>query len=173
MRYSTVIPRERVAKLFIPCHRKFSGQMGRLGVIQLNCTDRWEGSVENWRIYNGFPAFWLAVFSLAWYKMQYQQSHPSKKPPTCGRIVLTCKLYLVLFKLLFVCNLLREICVAFVAWLWLRQKRIRIVLSSQGYRNKLTSRQQNSQVSLTGTLWWKCWNQSLNASSASCITTYW
>ena len=31
---------------FIPCHRKHSGQMGRLGVIQLNCTDRWEGSVE-------------------------------------------------------------------------------------------------------------------------------
>ena len=31
---------------FIPCHRKYSGQMGRLGVIQLNCTDRWEGSVE-------------------------------------------------------------------------------------------------------------------------------
>ena len=38
---------------FIPCHRKYSGQMGRLGVIQLNCTDRWEGSVEYWRIYNG------------------------------------------------------------------------------------------------------------------------
>ena len=30
----------------IPCHRKYSGQMGRLGVIQLNCTDQWEGSVE-------------------------------------------------------------------------------------------------------------------------------
>ena len=43
---------------FIPCHRKFSGQMGRLGVIQLNSTDRWEGSVEyTGRIYNGFPAF--------------------------------------------------------------------------------------------------------------------
>ena len=25
--------------IFIPCHRKYSGQMGRLGVIQLNCTD--------------------------------------------------------------------------------------------------------------------------------------
>ena len=24
---------------FIPWHRKYSGQMGRLGVIQLNCTD--------------------------------------------------------------------------------------------------------------------------------------
>ena len=24
---------------YIPCHRKYSGQMGRLGVIQLNCTD--------------------------------------------------------------------------------------------------------------------------------------
>ena len=32
---------------FMPCHRKNSGQMGRLGVIQLNCTNRWEGSVEN------------------------------------------------------------------------------------------------------------------------------
>ena len=31
---------------FIPYHRIYSGQMGRLGVIQLNCTDRWEGSVE-------------------------------------------------------------------------------------------------------------------------------
>ena len=31
---------------FIICHRKYSGQMERLGVIQLNCTDRWEGSVE-------------------------------------------------------------------------------------------------------------------------------
>ena len=27
---------------FIPCHRKYSGQMGRLAVIQLNCTDRWK-----------------------------------------------------------------------------------------------------------------------------------
>ena len=25
---------------FIPCHRKYSSQMGRLGVMQLNCTDR-------------------------------------------------------------------------------------------------------------------------------------
>ena len=31
---------------FIPCHRKYSDQMGRLDVIQLNCTERWEGSVE-------------------------------------------------------------------------------------------------------------------------------
>ena len=30
----------------IPCHRKYGGQMGRLGVLQLNCTDRWEDSVE-------------------------------------------------------------------------------------------------------------------------------
>ena len=52
----------------VPCHRKYSGQMGRLGVIQLNYTDRWEGSVENWRIFNGFPALWLAVFSMTWYK---------------------------------------------------------------------------------------------------------
>ena len=52
-------------------HKKYSGQMERLGVIQLNCTDRWEGSVKYWRMYNGFPAFWLAVFSMAWYKTQY------------------------------------------------------------------------------------------------------
>ena len=32
---------------FPPSHRKYSGEMGRLGVIQLNCTDQWEGSVEN------------------------------------------------------------------------------------------------------------------------------
>lgn len=47
--------------------------------------------------------------------------------------------YLVLFKLLFVCHLLREINVTFVAWLWLRQKRIRIVTAlSKGYREKFT-----------------------------------
>ena len=31
---------------FIPCHRKYSSQIGRLGVMQVNCTDRWEGFVE-------------------------------------------------------------------------------------------------------------------------------
>ena len=31
---------------FISCHRKYNSQMGRLGVMQLNCTDRWEGFVE-------------------------------------------------------------------------------------------------------------------------------
>ena len=51
-------------KLF---HRKYIGQIGRMGVIQLNCTDRWEGSVPYWWIYNSFPAFWLVVFSMAWY----------------------------------------------------------------------------------------------------------
>ena len=57
---------------FTPCHRKYSGQMGRLGVIQLNCTDRLKGLVEYWQIYNGFPAFWLAVFSIASeYKFSY------------------------------------------------------------------------------------------------------
>ena len=45
--------------------------MGRLGVIPLNCTDRWEGSVEYRRIHNGFPAFWLVVFSMAWHKCTY------------------------------------------------------------------------------------------------------
>ena len=44
---------------------------GRLGVIPLNCTDRWEGLVEYRRIYNGFPAFCLPVFSMAWYEIQY------------------------------------------------------------------------------------------------------
>ena len=29
---------------------------------------RWEGWVEYRRINNGFPEFWLAVFSMAWYK---------------------------------------------------------------------------------------------------------
>ena len=32
------------------------------------CGARWEGSMENVRICNGFPAFWLAVISLARYK---------------------------------------------------------------------------------------------------------
>ena len=31
---------------FILRHRKYSGQMGGLGVIQLNCTDQWQCSVE-------------------------------------------------------------------------------------------------------------------------------
>ena len=31
---------------FIPCHTKYNGQMERLGMVQLNYTDRWEGSVE-------------------------------------------------------------------------------------------------------------------------------
>ena len=55
---------------FILCYRKYSGQLWKLGMIHLNSTDRWEGSVEYWRIYNGFPAFnfWLAVFSMTWYK---------------------------------------------------------------------------------------------------------
>ena len=32
---------------------------------------RWEGWVKYRRIYNGFPVFWLAVFSMAWYKRVY------------------------------------------------------------------------------------------------------
>ena len=27
--------------------------------------------MEYWRIYNGFPVFWLALFSMAWYKSLY------------------------------------------------------------------------------------------------------
>ena len=54
--------------LYIPCHRKYSGQMGRLGVIQLNCTDRWEGSVEYWRILQLLSCL---LFSMAWYKKIY------------------------------------------------------------------------------------------------------
>ena len=60
-------------RYFMPCLRKHSGQIVRLGVRHLNGSDRWEGSVEYWRIYNGFPAFWLAVFSVAWYKGKYGQ----------------------------------------------------------------------------------------------------
>lgn len=44
--------------------REYQRTMGRLGVIPLNCTHQWEGSVEYWRIFNGFPAFWLDVFSI-------------------------------------------------------------------------------------------------------------
>ena len=58
-------------------HRKYSGQMGRLSVIQLNITDRWEGSVEWWRIHNGFPAIWLAVFCTALYKLRCTHSFAS------------------------------------------------------------------------------------------------
>ena len=49
--------------------------MGRLGVIQLNCTDRWEGSVEYWEIYNGFPAcciFYGMVWRSVWYFIESQ-----------------------------------------------------------------------------------------------------
>ena len=38
--------------------------MGRLGVIPFNCTHQWEGSVEYWQIFNGFPALWLDVFAI-------------------------------------------------------------------------------------------------------------
>ena len=41
---------------------------GRLGVMQLNCTNRWEGSVEYWQIYHGSPV----IFSMAWYKVRYK-----------------------------------------------------------------------------------------------------
>ena len=60
---------------FIPCQRKYyySGQIGRLAVIQLNCTDRWEGSGEYSQVYNCFPAFWLALSSMAWHKMYVAQ----------------------------------------------------------------------------------------------------
>ena len=37
---------KRLHNYFIPCHRKYSDPMGRFDVIQLNCTERWEGSVE-------------------------------------------------------------------------------------------------------------------------------
>ena len=35
---------------------------------------RWEGWVEYRRIYNGFPEFWLAVFSIALYRI-YNRAH--------------------------------------------------------------------------------------------------
>ena len=59
-------------------HRNYSGQMERLGVIQLNYTDWWEGSVEDWRMYNGFPD-WLYFL---WHGIKHsirrsvQWSHP-------------------------------------------------------------------------------------------------
>ena len=57
---------------FIPCHRKYSGQMGRLGLTQLNCTDWWECSVEyRWIYIVRYSAFCLAVFFMAWYKLRY------------------------------------------------------------------------------------------------------
>ena len=51
--------------------RESQRTMARLGEIQLNCNDRWEGWVEFWRICNGFAAIWLAVFSMTWYKYTY------------------------------------------------------------------------------------------------------
>ena len=44
---------------------------GKVGVIPLNCTDRWKGLVQYRQLYNSFPAFRLAVFAMAWYKMHY------------------------------------------------------------------------------------------------------
>ena len=59
--------------------------MGSLDVIQLNCTDRWEGSVGYWQICNRFPTFWLAVFSMTWYKCNCNLSNIF----ACARLVLT------------------------------------------------------------------------------------
>ena len=69
--YAMVYHEKGLHNYLIPRHSKNSGQQGtmeRLGVVQLNCTDRCEGSVEYWWIYNSFPAFWLAVFSMARYR---------------------------------------------------------------------------------------------------------
>ena len=41
-----VIHKKGLHNYFIPCHRKYSGQMGRLGMIQLLCTDQGEGFME-------------------------------------------------------------------------------------------------------------------------------
>ena len=35
------------------------------------CGARWEGSVEYREMYNGFLVFWLAAFSMTWYKKTY------------------------------------------------------------------------------------------------------
>ena len=45
------------SKAFIINARESQCTIGRLGVIPLNCNDRWEGLVEYVRIYHGFPAF--------------------------------------------------------------------------------------------------------------------
>ena len=34
---------------------------------------RWEGGMQYRRIFNGFPGFRLAVFSITWYKVPYMQ----------------------------------------------------------------------------------------------------
>ena len=49
---------------FIPCHRKYIALHNQYGA-------RWKGSVEYWPICHGFPAFWLDVFSMTWYKQRY------------------------------------------------------------------------------------------------------
>ena len=53
----------------MPRHRKYSGKMGRLGEIQLNCTDRWEG----WVWYS-----WITLIDgkIRWNTDQYSTAFP-------------------------------------------------------------------------------------------------
>jgi len=53
-----------IVNYFIPCHRTYSGQHNQRGAW-------WEDWTQYCRIYNGFPIFWLALFSMAWYKYRY------------------------------------------------------------------------------------------------------
>ena len=59
--YSRVYHEEVLHSYFIPCHRKYSGQ-------QNSCRARWEGWFLHHQVYNGFPIFRLAVFSMLWFK---------------------------------------------------------------------------------------------------------
>ena len=40
LHYSKALHDHGLHNYFIPYHKKYSGQMGRLGVIQLNCTNQ-------------------------------------------------------------------------------------------------------------------------------------
>lgn len=49
-------------------HNCFKPSHGKYITLHNQCVARWECSVQYWWIYSNFPAFWLAVLSIAWYK---------------------------------------------------------------------------------------------------------
>ena len=126
---------EGLHNYFISWHRKYSGQLGRLGVILLNCTDRWECAVEYWRIYNGFPAFWLAVFCMAWYKRRFNRTSyiaPREVCNPCPSIIL----YVVWKELGFT--------PCFMIWkrIWLTVRRVIVLLNSYFFQRNEQSVKQ-------------------------------
>ena len=52
---------------------------GKVGCDTVELQWSMEGWVEYWTIDNSFPAFWLAVFSMAWYKSKYYTAPKENK----------------------------------------------------------------------------------------------